>query len=212
MYGDCTGHAVERAVERLDAVTAGLVGMLLHPRLVDLHHIRAGGKELLDLGIDSFGIGHRHRFLIAVIIVLRLAAHRERAWHRGLDLTLGIGAQHFEIAQFHRLPAPDRADDARHRNGPSIAIDHRAGIIDIDAVERGGEAIGIALAALLAVGDDVEPGALLIADGENRGVILRRFKLVRRYEPQIVGAHARHLLGQPFAIDQPFRLRIGADQ
>ena len=86
------------------------------------------------------------------------------------------------------------------------------GIVDVDAVERGGEAVGIAFAPLLAVGDDVEPGALLVADGEDGGVVLRRFELVRRDEPEIVGAHARHLFRQLGAVDQPVRLRIGTDE
>src|SRR5262249_24073043 len=108
--------------------------------------------------------------------------------------------------------APDRPDDARHRNGPTVAVDDGPGIVDIDAVERGGETVGIALAPLLAVTDDIEPGAFLIADGEDGGVVLRRFELIGSDQPQIVRAHARHLLGQLVAVDQPIRLRIGADQ
>src|SRR5438034_1879630 len=48
-----------------------------------------------------------------------------------------------------------------------------AGTVDIDAFERGGEAVGIAFAPDLAVGDDVEAGPLLRPDGEQRGVVLR---------------------------------------
>ena len=125
---------------------------------------------------------------------------------------LGIGAQHFEVAQLDRMLAPDRAGDARHWNRPAGAVDHGAGIFDVDAVERGGETVGIAFAALFAVADDVEPGALLVADGEDRGVVLRRLELVGRHQPQVVDAHPRHLLGKLHAVDQPFRLRIGADE
>ena len=39
--------------------------------------------------------------------------------------------------------------------------------------------IRIALAPLLAVADDVDAGALLVADGEQRGIVLRGFQLVR---------------------------------
>ena len=70
------------------------------------------------------------------------------------------------------------ADHARHRDWLAAAIDRGAGLVDVDAVERGGEAVGIAFAPLLAVGNDVEPGALLVADGEDGGVVLRRFELV----------------------------------
>jgi len=46
--------------------------VLLHPWLVDLHDIGAGGEEVLDLGIQRFGIGRRCGFFIPVIIVLGL--------------------------------------------------------------------------------------------------------------------------------------------
>src|SRR2546422_3750339 len=53
------------------------------------------------------------------------------------------------------------------------AVERSAGMVDIDAFERGGEAVGIAFAPDLAVGDDVEAGPLLRPDGEQRGVVLR---------------------------------------
>jgi hypothetical protein len=62
-----------------------LVGMLLHPRLVDLHDVGAGGEQILDLGIDGGGVVQRDGFLVLVVIVLRLLAHGERARHRRLD-------------------------------------------------------------------------------------------------------------------------------
>ena len=62
----------------------------------------------------------------------------------------------------------------------AAAVERRAGIVDVDALERGGEAVRVALAAHLAVGDDVEPGALLVADGEQRRVVLRLLEPIRR--------------------------------
>jgi hypothetical protein len=153
------------------------------------------------LGIQRFGIGRRCGFFIPVIIVLGLTAHCERAGHRRFDLTIGIGPQHLQIPQFDRLLAPNRADNARHRNRPPISVDHGARVLDVDAIECRGKTIGIAFPPLFAIGDDIKPGALLIADRQNRGVVLRRFELVRRDEPEIVDAHARHLLGQLVAID-----------
>ena len=85
MHRDRAGDAVERAVERLEPVLPGLVGMLLHPRLVDLHHVGAGGEQILDLGIDRRGISQRHRFFVFVVVVLRLLAHGERTGQRRLD-------------------------------------------------------------------------------------------------------------------------------
>ena len=59
MHGDGAGDAFERAVERLHAVAPRLLGMLLHPGLVDLHDVGAGREQILDLGIE------RHRESIA---------------------------------------------------------------------------------------------------------------------------------------------------
>ena len=93
------------------------------------------------------------------------------------------------------------------------AVERRAGIVDVDAFERGGEAVGIAFAPHLAVGDDVEAGALLVADGEQRGVILRLLEKFRRDAPQLLGAHARRKpAGELLAVDQPVGLRVGADK
>ena len=90
-------------------------------------------------------------------------------------------------------------------------VERRAGIVDVDAFERGGEAVGVAFAPLLAVGDDVEAGALLVADGDERGVVLRLLEKFRRDPPQFLGAHARRkAAGQLLAVDQPVRLRVGA--
>ena len=57
--------------------------------------------------------------------------------------------------------APDAPDDARHRIGVARAVERGARVVDVDALERGGEAVGVALAPDLAVGDDVEAGLLL---------------------------------------------------
>ena len=79
--------------------------------------------------------------------------------------------------------------------------------------ERGGEAVGVALAPHLAVGDDVEPGALLVADGEQRGVVLRLVEPLRVDAPQLARAHARREAGgELLAVDQPVGLGVGADE
>ena len=133
--------------------------------------------------------------------------------HGDLDHAVGIGAQELKVAHFHRMLAAHFAGHARHRIGMTRAVKRGAGIVDVDAFERGGEAVGIAFAPHLAVGDDVEPGALLVANGEQRGVVLRLVEEFRRHPPQFLGAHARRKpAGELLAVDQPFRLRIGADE
>src|SRR6266480_3385137 len=71
------------------------------------------------------------------------------------------------------------------------AVERSAGMVDIDAFERGGEAVGIAFAPDLAVGDDVEAGPLLRPDGEQRGVVLRLGEIGLRNAPQLFSTHAR---------------------
>ena len=80
-------------------------------------------------------------------------------------------------------------------------------------MQRRGEAVGVALAADLAVGDDVQPGALLVADGEQRRVVLGLGEPARVDAPQLARAHARgNVRLQRLAIDEPVGLRIGADE
>ena len=171
----------------------------------------AANKSLIS-ALTAPRIVQRELRVVAIEIVLALRRHGERSRHRHLDLAVGIGAQELHVADLDRMPAADRPYHARHGGKPAGAVRRLSRVIEVDAFERGGKAIGVALPALLAVGDDVEPGALLVADGEQRGVVLRRFKLLRIDQPKVVCAHARHLLGKPRAIDQPFRLRIGADE
>src|SRR5262249_52235253 len=125
----------------------------------------------------------------------------------------GVPAQKLRVADLDRVPTPDRPDHARHDCEAASAVRRLAGVVEIDAVERGGEAIGIAFAALLAVSDNVKTGALLVADGEQRGIILRLFEMLGRDPPQLARAYPRgHLAGESRPVDQPFGLRIRADQ
>src|SRR5437867_8141902 len=93
------------------------------------------------------------------------------------------------------------------------AVERGAGTVDIDAFERGGEAVGIAFAPELAVGDDVEARPLLRPDGEQRGVILRLGEIGLGDPPQLFRAHARRKApGELFPVDQPFGLGITSHQ
>src|SRR5947207_9820311 len=93
------------------------------------------------------------------------------------------------------------------------AVERAAWMVDIDALERGGEAVGIAFAPDLAVRDDVEAGPLLRPDGEQRGVVLRLGVTRLGNPPQLFRAHAgRKAPGELFPVDQPFGLRVAADK
>ena len=83
------------------------------------------------------------------------------------------------------------------------------GVVVVDAQKRGGEPIGIAFAAYLAVGNDVDAGAFHVADGEDGGVILRLLEIRLRNAPHFTQSHSRHdMLAQHFPVDEPIGLRV----
>ena len=165
-------HAVQRALERRQRVAARLLGARLHPRLVELHDVGAGGEEVEHLLAHDVGVGEGQLLLALVEVVLGLLGHGERAGQRDLHEAVRVGAQEAQVVDGQRLVAAQRAGDARDGDRVAAAVQRRPGALEIDPVQRGGEAVGVALAADLAVGDDVQPGALLVADGEQRRVVL----------------------------------------
>src|SRR5206468_10264022 len=107
----------------------------------------------------------------------------------------------------------DPTPDSRHRVRVARTIERCAGVVDINAVERGREVVGVALAPDLAVGDDVEPGLLLRADREQGRVVLRFLEPRPGDAPKLLRTHARReSTGELPAIDQPLRLRVATDQ
>ena len=110
--------------------------------------------------------------------------------------------------------APHLAGDARHRIGMAGAVERRAGIVDVDAFERGREAVGIAFAPHLAVGDDVEPGA---APARGSRAASRRPARLRDAPARRATAPSRARAAESgpasfCAVDQPVGLGVGADQ
>ena len=205
--------ALERALQRLDAELARLLGAGLHPRLVELDDVRAGGEQVEDLGAHDVGEGRRDRPRVAVVVVLGLHRHRERAGDRDLDLVVGVRAQELGVAHQDRAAAPHLADDARDGRGIAVAVQRRAGIVDVDAVEHGHDAVGVGLAPDLTVRDDVQPGAFLIADRGEGGRVLRFFEVLRVDLPEVARAYpGREARAQLLTIEQPFRLGVGPDE
>ena len=133
--------------------------------------------------------------------------------HRHLDRPARVRAQELHVAHLHRIHPLDRSDHARHRVRMAAAVERRARVVDVDARERGREPVRVALPARLAVRDDVEPGPLLVADREQRRVVLRLLQVLRVDAPQLGRAHARREpAAEALAIDQPVGLRVRADE
>jgi len=92
-------------------------------------------------------------------------------------------------------------------------IERGAWIINIDTLERGGEAVRVAFAALFTVRNDIEAGAFLVANSKQCRIVLRFFQKFRSDAPQLVCPDAwREAPGKFFTIDQPIRLGVGADE
>src|SRR5712691_12207401 len=87
-----------------------------------------------------------------------------------------------------------------------------AGVVEVYPFERGGEAIRVAFAPDLAVGDDVDPGALQVADREDRGVVLGLLEVLGCDSPDLQRAGSwRQATAEHRAVDEPIGLGIAAD-
>ena len=191
----------------------GRLGTGLHVGLVELDDVGPGGEQVPDLLVARVGVRESDRSWVAVEVVLRLLRHRERAGHRHLHGAVGVGLEELEVTALDRTWPADRADHAGHRVRVAAAVQRLAGVVDVDALERRGEVVGVALPACLAVGQYVETCGLLGTDREHRRVVLGLLERVGSGEPQLPGPHPRREpAGQPGSVDQPVRLRIAADQ
>ena len=207
-----TANAVERPVDRGDPVARRLVRGGAHPRFVDLHDIDAGGLQLAQFLVHRGGEVHRQLRLVGVELVLCLLRQRERAGDRDLRRARRVRQQELGVAPLDRPLAPDPPGHARYRRGAAVGADHRAGIDRVEAVERQAEIIRVALAADLAVTDDIDAGPLHLADRDNRRIVLRFAQLRLRDAPDLMRMHPRHaVMFERRAVDQPIRLRIAAD-
>src|SRR5205807_9289535 len=166
MHDSGPGYAIKGAVDRAQAERTCYLRARLHIGFVDLHDIRPGIEEIADLLVHGGRIVHGGVLAASAVVVdLRLLGHRERPRNRRLDAALGVAAQKLEVAHTDRMAAADRRDNTRHGIRVTTAIERSARILEVDSIEGGREAVGVALAPYLPVRDDVETGILLCLDG-----------------------------------------------
>jgi hypothetical protein len=96
-----------------------------------------------------------------VVGVVERIDHGHRPGQCVLCLALGCAAQEPCVLGEHRVPSHDRADDDGHFSVVATADAHGLLALEIDAV-RLSISVDEMAARLLAVGDDVDAGALLI--------------------------------------------------
>ena len=180
----------------------------LEVRLVDLDYVGAGCLEIVQLLVDCRRVRQCETPGVVVVVVLCLLRHRERAWHGDLDVPVGDRPQELDVPDIDRARAADRPRDARDGVRVSGPVESDSRLVEIDAVERGREPVRIALPAHLAVRHHVDSGSLHVGHSQPRRVVLGLFEMVCRDAPQLECSHARRqATPEPFAIDQPVRLR-----
>ena len=182
---------LEGAIDRLDRIGARRLRARLEIRLVDLDDVGACGLQVAQLLVDGGGVGERERPLVAVEVVLRLLRHRERPGNRDLDPPVRERAQELDVAHLHRPRPADLADDARHRVRMAGSVERNARLVEVDPVERSREAVAVALAPHLAVGQDVDARPLHVGDREPGRVVLRLLEIRLGDAPQLPRADAR---------------------
>jgi len=157
---------LQRAVDRPDGEALRLLRACLEVWLVELHDVRARGEQVAHLLVHGLGQRHRERFLVVVVVVLRLLRHRERSWQCRFDLAVGVGAQELHVPLFDGSCPPNRPDHARNRVRVTGPVECRPRMVQVHSLQRRRESVGVALAPDLPVGDDVDPGPLHVTDGD----------------------------------------------
>ncbi len=202
----------ERAVDRLERVLARGVGPCLQVRLVDLDDVRACRLEVAQLLVDRLRVGEREVSRALVVVVLGLLRHRERPGDGDLDPPVRDRTEQLDVTHLDRTRAPDRAHDARDRVRVARPVERDARVLEVDAVECRGEAIRVALAPHLPVGDDVDARELHVLHGEPGRVVLCFLEVLLADPPELERAHPRRQpVAEPLAVDEPVRLRVAPD-
>ena len=211
VHGGRRRQAGEGGVDGRHRDPAGRLGVVAQPRLVELDDVGARRLERAGLLVDGGGEVHDELVELVVGLVRGLLGHRERAGQGDLDRAIRVGAQELDVADLDGSAPAHRADDARHHSVTGAGRDG-GGMLGVDPVQRRGEAVGVALAPHLPIGDGVDPRALHVADGQPRGVVLGLLQEGLGDPPGRGHAHAWHgVRSQGVAVDEPARLGIAAD-
>src|SRR6266571_3215891 len=137
---------------------------------------------------------------------------RRRHTRLTCDWSSDVCSSDLGVAHRDRTRAVDRARDSRHLLRLAATVDRGARPGEIDALERRRELVEVALAALLAVGDDVDAGGLHVAHRETHGVVLRFFEVRLGDAPHLAHADAGDGARlEPRVVHQPGRLGVAAD-
>ena len=187
------------AVEGGHAPIAHTVHEDVEGRLVELDHIHAERGELPRLLIDQGGQRHAELRAAAVVGVVDGIGDRHGPGDGELQAALGLSAEEADLVGVDRTAPAERRRHRRHIGLVAVGADaDRDHLGKVHAVPARRSPIRSDDASLLAVGDDVDAGLLLIAQGQADGVALallerrareapRRPERFRRGEPRGLG-------------------------
>ena len=113
-----------------------------------------------------------------------------------------LRAQEFHVPQLDRTVAADVADHAGDLGRLARSRGDDGRMFGVDPLQRRCEVIGVALPPDLAIGHDIDTGALHAWMGNDGRIILRVFQMIVRNAPQLRHSGARngfrqHLRGPP---------------
>src|SRR6266571_9297860 len=94
-------NSFQRPIDDLYPVRPGLLRPRLQIRFINLYHVGSCGLQAFDLLIDGCRDIQCQRFLITVIVILRLLGDSERAWHGDLDAAVSVASQKLYVAYFN---------------------------------------------------------------------------------------------------------------
>ena len=189
--GGVTLHSIERAVDSPDSVCLRLFRAGFEPGLIQLHDVRAGREQLVDLLVDGFGEGHRHTLVVGVVLVDGLLGHGKGTGQCHLDRAIGLRPQELGVTYFNRLGASNGAGNERHLGPAAGASCDFAETAPVNAAERIGHLVGVTLSANLTVGNDVDSRPLLVSNCQNRGIVLSLPQMPFRNAPEFPRTNSR---------------------
>jgi hypothetical protein len=161
------------AIQRRDAPGLHVVHVDVVGRLVELDHVDARGLELARFVVQQRRERHGERRPVAVVLVGHGIDDGHGAGQGELELPRRVCAGEAGLGLVHRSRACHRSDHPRAVGLVAVGAD--ADALAVDEIEPGQslqEPVHEVLARLLALGDDVDAGRLLVLEREPRGVAL----------------------------------------
>ena len=178
-------EAFGRTVQRPDPPRGHVVHVDVERRLVQLQHVEAGGDELARLLVDDTRERQRQPRAVVIMLVGQRVDDRHRPGDRELQASGRVGARPAHLVHVNGRAARDGASDGRHLRLVPIGADaDRHALAEVDPLQALEEAVDEVLARLLAVGDDVDAGRLLVGEREPHGVALRFLQGLTRHAPR----------------------------